>query len=69
MVNRLISVRSLERHRITDSQFTQYKAIVRQKVLDWPEDKNINWSELGTKCGATTKNRGQIVKEIAEEIV
>ena len=36
----------VSKHRITDSQFTQYQAIVQQKVLDWPEDKNMNWSEL-----------------------
>ena len=40
-----------KRRRITDSQFTQYKVIVQQKVSDWPEDKNMNWSELGTQCG------------------
>ncbi len=40
-----------KRRRITDSQFTQYKVIVQQKVSDRPEDKNMNWSELGTQCG------------------
>ncbi len=57
-----------KKRRITDSHFTQYKVIVQQKVSDWPADKKMNWSELGTQCGVTTKNKGQIAKEIAEEI-
>ncbi len=46
----------------TDSQFTQFKDRVQQKLSDWPEDTNMNWSELGRQCGLTTKNRGQVVK-------
>ena len=56
-----------KKHRITDSQFTQYNDIVVQKLSDWPQDEPMIWSKLGSQCGLTTSNRGQIVKSIAEE--
>ena len=44
-----------KKHRITDSQYNEYLDIVLQKLSDWPEDKNMNWSELSRLCGLTTK--------------
>ncbi len=55
------------KRRITDSQFTQYNDIVVQKLSDWRQDESMIWSKLGSQCGLTTSNRGQIEKSIAEE--
>ena len=56
-----------KKRRINDSILEQYKDIVISKLSDWPQDKRINWSELGRLCGLNAKNRGQIVRDIAEE--
>ena len=57
-----------KKRRITDSHFTQYNVIVQQKVSDWPADKKMNWSELGTQCAVTTKNKGEIAEEIGIDL-
>ena len=56
-----------KKRRINDSILEQYKDIVISKLSDWLQDKRINWSELGRLCGLNAKNRGQIVRDIAEE--
>ena len=52
----------------SDSMIEKYRDILTEKIANWPTDKVINWSEIGRQCGVETKNKGQVVKEIAEEI-
>ncbi len=33
----------------------------------WQDDKEINWTALGTKYGLTNPNRGQIIKEFLKD--
>ena len=39
------------------------KESLLQEARTWEADQSINWSQLGTKYGLQTANRGQVIKE------
>lgn len=38
-----------------------------EEAEKWEPNKKINWSQLGSKYGLTTANRGQVIKEFLAE--
>ena len=56
-----------KKRRITDSFVDEYKDIILEKLMEWPPEKAMNWSELGRQSGLTVPNMGQKVKAVATE--
>ena len=57
-----------KRSKISDKSLDMYGEIVRDKISIWPENVQMNWSELGRQCDIPGSNKGQVAKEIAENL-
>ena len=56
-----------KRHGMTADSLQIDKEQLLVEANTWSPDQTINWSEIGSKYGLTTPNRGQIIKEFLSQ--
>jgi len=55
------------RHGALEENLDIDQAALLEEASTWPDDKKVNWSQLGEQYGLTCLNRGQVIKEFLGE--